>query len=73
MNSSGTLAVVLAAIVWFACPAFAGMAGVQRNSDWESENGAALYVLEGASAQALDRARINKGARKSWCLMKTSN
>jgi hypothetical protein len=35
-----------------------------------TENGAALYVLEGASAQALERARMNKGSRKSWCLMK---
>jgi hypothetical protein len=73
MNSSGTLAVALSAVVWFATPTFAELAGVPRSSDWESENGAVLYVLyvlEGASAQALERARMNKGSRKSCCLMK---
>jgi len=70
MNCSGTVAVALSATLWFATPALAETSGLSRTPDWQNENGAAIYVLENVAAQALDRARANKGARKSWCLMK---
>jgi hypothetical protein len=65
MNSSGILSVALSAAVWFATAAFAGVADAPRSSDWASENGAALYVvyvLEGASAQALERTKARAKA-----------
>lgn len=70
MNKYGTFTVALSAAVWFATPAFTETAGVPERRIWQEENGAALYVLENAAAQALERARMRKGSRKSWCLMK---
>lgn len=68
--NSGTTVLALSAAVWFATPTFAGTSGLARTPDWENGNGAAIYVLAGASAQALERARMSKGSRRSWCLMK---
>jgi hypothetical protein len=67
MNKSGSSAVALLVAVWLAAPAFASAI---TSPEWDNQNGAAIYVLAGASAQALERARMNKGSRKSWCLMK---
>src|SRR5579862_5373665 len=71
MICSARLSVTLSAVLWFgSAPALAAMPGVSATSQWENPNGAALYVLENASAAALERAQMNKGARKCWCLMK---
>jgi hypothetical protein len=71
MNSSGNLAVALCAIfLWLAAPVLAERPGISTAREWENETGAVLYVLEGAAAAALQRAQMNKGSRKSLCLMK---
>lgn len=68
MRTSATLAFVfLPASLWCSPPG----AGIpQEIPAWQNQNGAAIYVLENAAAQARQRARMNKGARESLCLMK---
>ncbi|GEM_PF-5286146 len=72
MNSLSLAPLALSAFVAWSGPALAAMAGVAREPipAWQSRNGAAIYVLESAAAQARQRARMNKGARECFCLMK---
>jgi hypothetical protein len=70
MNSPWNLVVAPCAILWLAAPVFAESPGISTAREWENETGAVLYVLEGAAAAALERAQMNKGSRKSLCLMK---
>jgi hypothetical protein len=74
MKASASLVpLALCAFAGFAPSAMAGVAGVARTKGipaWQNQNGAAIYVLENAAAQAQQRARMNKGARECWCLMK---
>jgi|SRR5579884_2897627 len=61
---------IVAAMV-LSCLSFtAPVSGSAEVPAWENDNGAAIYVLESASARALALARMNKGARECWCLMK---
>jgi hypothetical protein len=60
------IAVALSATVSFATLILAETSGLSRTP----ENSAAIYAFETAAAQPLVRARANKGARKSWHLMK---
>ncbi len=68
MRTSATLALLfLPASLWCSAP---GSGIPQEIPAWQIENGAAIYVLENAAAEARQRARMNKGARESLCLMK---
>lgn len=70
MFKHGAFALALSAAVCVATPALAETAGIPESPTWQEENGAALYVLENAAAQAQQRALMRKGSPKSWCLMK---
>src|SRR5262249_35526183 len=68
-NLQTALAIALA-FVCFAPLARAAPVGMSRIQDLPAEKGAALYVLQNAAAEALQRAQMTKGSRKSYCLMK---
>ncbi len=72
MKNLTTIVATTLALLCFVPLARAGPAGISRiqDSQAEAENGAALYVLENAAAEALQRARMTKGSRESCYLMK---
>ncbi len=71
--SSCLVALALFVFMAFANSAMAAVAGMARTNEipaWQNKNGAIIYVLESAAAEARQRARMNKGGRECLCLMK---